>query len=73
MLGEKLKIQIMTTFHLNDCQELLIWGVVTFVIKPFRKQYNNVILIGLTDMENQNKIFCFGSINNCYVSCERVY
>lgn len=23
--------------HLKDCQELLIWGVVTFVIKPFRK------------------------------------
>jgi DNA polymerase V len=23
--------------HLKDCQELLIWGVVTFVIKSFRK------------------------------------
>lgn len=23
--------------HLKDCQEMLIWGVVTFVIKPFRR------------------------------------
>ncbi len=24
--------------HLNDGQEMVIWGVVTFVIKPFRKR-----------------------------------
>lgn len=25
--------------HFKDGQEMMIWGVVTFVIKPFRKKY----------------------------------
>ncbi len=49
--------------HLHDGQELIIWGVVTYILKNTRKKI----------MRHEDKVFFLIDVNNMYVSCERVF
>ena len=48
--------------HLHDGQELIIWGVVTYILKIQEKI-----------MRHEDKVFFLIDVNNMYVSCERVF